>query len=108
MKAFDIYTFDFPGAGVHPAVVLGEEARLNGKPKINVLLCSTQRATRPAELHEIILDKADGLDWPTICKCDLVYTAEKKHVQKKRGSVTGERRRAMVAKVISALGMAGI
>ena len=46
MKAFDIYTFDFPGAGIHPAVILGEENRLAHKPKINVLLCSTQRATR--------------------------------------------------------------
>lgn len=108
MKTFDIYTFDFPGAGVHPVVILGEETRVANKPKINVLLCSTQRATRQAEAHEIILDESDGLDWPTICKCDLLYTAEKKHVQKKRGTVTGERRRILAEKLIRSLGLAGL
>ncbi len=108
MKTFDIYTFNFPGAGIHPAVILGEQDRLSNKPKVNVLLCSTQWATRRAELHEIILDESDGLDWPTICKCDLLYTAEKKDVQIKRGSVTDQRRRVIASKIIRALGIAGL
>ena len=46
MKPWDIYTFVFPEAGPHPAVILGTESRLTLKPKVNVLLCSSQRATR--------------------------------------------------------------
>src|ERR1039458_7177242 len=45
--------------------------RASKKPDVEVVLCSTQRAQRRAEPHELILDEADGLDWPTLCKCDL-------------------------------------
>jgi len=52
--------------------------------------------------------RADGLDWPTLCKCDLVYGAEKKDLKRRRGSVTAERRRAIAERVIRGLGMAGL
>ena len=26
---------------------------------------------------EIILDTADGLDWPTLCRCDLIFSVKK-------------------------------
>jgi mRNA-degrading endonuclease toxin of MazEF toxin-antitoxin module len=73
-----------------------------------VLLCSTQRATRKPELHEALLDVADGLDWETLCKCDVVYAAPKSELVKQRGSVTPERRRAIAERVIRALGLAGL
>ena len=108
MKPWDIYTFAFPEAGPHPAVVLGTETRLTLKPKVNVLLCSSQRATRqPVEL-ETILDEADGLDWATLCKCDLIFAVSKQQLTVKRGSVSLARRRAIAEKVIRALGFAGI
>jgi len=68
----------FPDADEHPAVILDTEDRVRLKPRVSVILCSTQRALRKPEIHEAILDEADGLDWPTLCKCDLVYAAEKK------------------------------
>jgi hypothetical protein len=37
-------------------------------------MCSSKRARRKAEPDEIILDEADGLDWPSICKCDLIHS----------------------------------
>lgn len=83
MKPFDIYTFDFPGVGEHPAVILGTERRVGNKPQINILLCTSQRAARPALEHEVLLNGADGMDWETLCKCDLVYLAEKSLVKKK-------------------------
>lgn len=36
---------------------------------------------RQAEPHEIILDEADGLDWPTLCKCDLVYAVPREDLK---------------------------
>ncbi len=108
MKPWDIYTWEFPDAEAHPAVILGTEARLANKPKVNVLFCSSKRATRKAEPLEIILDEADGLDWETLCKCDLVFAVPKEQLTRKRGSVTRERRRQIAESVIRSLGLAGL
>jgi len=90
-----------------PAVVLGTEERIRLKPRVCVLLCSTQRATRKAEVHEVILDTADGLEWETLFKCDVVYAAPKTELVRRRGIVSSERRRAIAERVIRGLGVAG-
>ena len=108
MKPWEIWTWKFPDADEHPAVILATEDRVRLKPRVSVILCSTQRAMRKAEIHEVLLDEADGLDWPTLCKCDLVYAAEKKDLARHRGSVTQERRRAIAERVIRGLGLAGL
>jgi mRNA-degrading endonuclease toxin of MazEF toxin-antitoxin module len=107
MKPWDIYTWEFPGVDAHPAVILGTETRLANKPKVNVLFCSSKRALRKAEPMEIMLDAADGLDWETLCKCDLVFAAPKEQLTRQRGTVSYERRRQIAERVIRALGLAG-
>jgi hypothetical protein len=89
-------------------VVLGTEERVTLKPRVSVLLCSSQRAKREPELHEVVLDKADGLDWPTLCKCDLVYAVPKSELTDYRGTVSGERRRALAERIVRGLGLAGL
>lgn len=108
MKPWDIYTWNFPEAGEHPAVVLGTEERVRNKPMVNVLLCSSQRAGRQATLSEVILDDNDGLDWPTLCKCDFVYSLPVKQLGRRRGAVKQGRRREIAARVIRGLGLAGL
>ena|ERR1043166_9096031 len=108
MKPWEIYTWDFPGAGEHPAVVLGTDERVQHKPMLNLLLCSSQRATRAAKPTEVILDSSDGLDWPTLCKCDLVYSAPANQLSGKRGMVAHPRRREIAVRVIRGLGLAGL
>jgi mRNA-degrading endonuclease toxin of MazEF toxin-antitoxin module len=108
MNPWDIYTWEFPGADAHPAVVLGTETRLANKPKVNVLFCSSRRAARKAEALEVILDAADGLDWETLCKCDLVFAVPKEQLTRKRGSVSSERRRQIAVRVIRGVGLAGL
>jgi mRNA-degrading endonuclease toxin of MazEF toxin-antitoxin module len=108
MKPWEIWTWRFPEAGEHPAVVLGTEERLKLKPRVCVLLCSTQRTTRKPELHEVLLDTADGLDGETLCKCDVVYAANKSDLVRPRGTVVPERRRTIAERVIRALGLAGL
>lgn len=108
MKPWEVWTWDFPDAGPHPAVVLTTDDRARLKPKVSVILCSTQRALRQPELHEVVLDEADGLSWETLCKCDLVYAADKKDLKQRRGSVTLERRRAIAERVVRGLGLAGL
>jgi mRNA-degrading endonuclease toxin of MazEF toxin-antitoxin module len=108
MKPWEIYTWEFPGVEAHPAVVLGTEARLANKPKVNVLFCSSKRAGREAEALEVILDAADGLDWATLCKCDLVFAVSKEQLTKRRGLVSRERRRQIAERLIRGLGLAGL
>jgi hypothetical protein len=108
MKPWEIWTWTFPDAGEHPAVVLGTHERLKLKPRINVLLCSSQRAARRPEPHEILLDEADGLNWPTLCKCDLIYGVLKDELTARRGIVTLERRRGIAERVVRGLGLAGL
>ena len=108
MKPWDIFTWDFPDAGAHPAVVLGTEERVRNKPKVNVLLCSSYRATRRPELHEVLLDESDGLDWATLCKCDLIYAVPASQLSKRRGAVAPARRPQIAERVIRALGFAGM
>jgi mRNA-degrading endonuclease toxin of MazEF toxin-antitoxin module len=108
MKPWEVWTWKFPDAGEHPAVILGTDERVQLKPRVCVLLCSTQRATRKPELHEVVLDQADGLHWETLCKCDVVYAAPKGQLTKRRGLVTVERRMAIAERVIRSLGLAGL
>ena len=89
-------------------MILSTDERIKLKPRVCVILCSTQRAARKPEVHEVILDEADGLDWETLCKCDVVYAVPKTELVKRRGSVTSERRRAIAERVIRGLGLAGL
>jgi hypothetical protein len=71
---------------------------------VNVIGCSSQRAAREPFAHEIILDTADGMDWSTQARCDVIYLAQKSELKRHRGSVTLERRRALGAKIIRLFG----
>ena len=62
-------------------------------------MCSSQTAKRDAKPNEVILDQADGLDWPTVCKCDLLLDALKAELKTKRGHVTDTRRRQIIATI---------
>src|SRR5262245_36702609 len=108
MKPWDIFTWDFPGAREHPAVILGTVEAISLKTKVAVLLCTSQRVNRGPKPHEVILDQADGLDWQTLCKCDLPFAVHKDQLKHKRGSVSSERRRQITKALIQQLGLAGL
>lgn len=113
MKPWEIWSWPFPDDPnkdpvPHPAVILCTEDRARLKPWVSVVLCSSLRANRKAEINETILDEADGLDWPTLCKCDLIYAVKKSVLTHRRGLVTQERRRAIAERVIRGLGLAGL
>ena len=103
MNAWEIWTFD-PGYGDHPAVIISAQDRAARKPVVEILLCSSQRASRAPNAGEVLLDSADGLNWQTICKCDLIYAAEKDALHTRRGMVTTERRREIVRVLIASHG----
>ena len=104
MKAWDIYTFDFAGAGPHPAVIVSHPDRVAHADWLNVLICTSQRAARAPRENEVRLNGADGLDWETLCRCDVLWLVEKAKLQQRRGTVTRVRRRQIVDKINAAMG----
>ena len=104
MKQWDIWTCDFADAGPHPAVIVSHPDRVARAPLVNVLICFSQRANRPARENEVLLNGADGLDWETLVKCDLMYLLEKERLYRRRGSVGTARRRLLVQRLNACFG----
>jgi hypothetical protein len=48
------------------------------------------------------LGEADGLDWPTLCKCDLIYAAVRSDLTQRKGHVTEARQAPLVRTMIAA------
>lgn len=71
---------------------------------MNVLLGSSQRASGPPRANEVLLNTADGLDWETLVKCDLMYLVEKERLYRQRGSVGIARRLALVRRLNACFG----
>lgn len=109
MKPFDIFSYQPPGwPELHPCVIVSHPSRAANKPDVEIVMCSTQRANRPADATEIILDTADGLDWPTICKCGLVYAVPRADLKQQRGNVSGPRRAQLIRTLIAAHGWTAV
>jgi len=105
MKAWEIWSLHPAGwPEPHPCVIVSSSQRVANKPEVNVLLCASRQATRPALEYEVILDAADGLDWPTLCKCDLIHMVPKAVLKNLRGTVTPERRAAIIRTINRANG----
>lgn len=103
MKAFDIYSWQPEGwPEPHPAVIISNPDRVKNKPAVEVIMCSSKKAGRKALPGEIILDTADGLDWESLCKCDLIYAVHKSELKQKRGEVSTARRAQIVRTIIAA------
>lgn len=108
MKAWDVFDYEFP-SGKHPAAVVSNDRRVAKKPDVVILACRTMRADtyRDPEETEALLDETDGLDWKTLCKCDLLFTVQKALLTHHRGSVAPARRGEISRKIIQGLALAG-
>jgi mRNA-degrading endonuclease toxin of MazEF toxin-antitoxin module len=103
VKPFDIYSWQPAGwPGPHPAVIVSNPDRVANKPEVEVLMCSSNKAGRAALPGEILLDESDGLDWPTLCKCDLIHAVKKSDLKNQRGEVSPTRRAPMIRLVVAA------
>ena len=108
MKAWEIWTGEI--FGPHPVVLVSNQKRIDLKDQIVVLKCATMRPTeaRDAKANETVLDEEDGLNWKTLCRCDLLFTVPKNSLTNKRGVVCSERRRDIARKIIQGLAIAGM
>ena len=103
MNQFEIWRCDL-GWGIHPVVIISHPVRAARKDFVEVLDCSSQRASRPPFEHEVILDQADGLDWPTFCKCDCIFAVPREEIRHQAGMVSHERCRQIVRAMIQSHG----
>ena len=107
MKQWEIWTYDFTAEDTQPVVVVSNNSRIASPDleRVNVLLCTTLRRTDPQRTqnlkkNEVLLDEADGLDWPTICKCDALHFIRKSGLRNRRGLVTPARRIAISRRIL--------
>ena len=105
MKQWDIYLFPFPLEQPHPAVIISADERcLNPDlPAVNALICTSVRLNREPKGYEAILDDADGLDWKTAVRCDVIHLLPKAGFGELRGRVSERRRPLITRKIIFSL-----
>ena len=96
--------------GTHPAVIVSNPVRVERKPEVVVLACRSLRpgTEREPEANEALLDEADGLDWKTLVRCDLLWTVPKSKLMRRRGEVTPARRKDIARKIVQGLAVAGL
>lgn len=105
MKTFDVFSWQPEGWDApHPCIIVSHPDRADRKDPVEVVMCSSHRSNRQAGPAEILLDAADGLDWETLCKCDVIYAAPRAELKNRRGSVSAARRPQLVRTIISAHG----
>jgi hypothetical protein len=103
MRQWEIYNFPFPTPqDPHPCVIISpDEIADNPQIKqVNCLACQSLRGRDTAKAHEVRLNGADGLDGPTIVKCQMALFFDKDVAGNLRGKVSSERRRMIRRKLI--------
>ena len=70
---------------------------------VNALICTSARLNRDAKKNEVMLNAADGLDWKTAVRCDVVYLLPKVEFRERRGKVSQQRRVAIARKIAETL-----
>ncbi len=105
MRQWEIYLFPFEKEKPHPAVIVSNDERcLNGDlDYVNALICTSAKVNREAKKNEVILNGADGLDWKTAVRCDVIYLLPKAEFKEQRGKVTAPRRVAIARKIAETL-----
>ena len=48
--------------------------------------------------------KSDGLDWPTLCRCDLFFLVKRAELTDQRGAVSPAERKRIIATIIRSNG----
>ncbi|PYJ86440.1 MAG: hypothetical protein DME22_05270 [Verrucomicrobia bacterium] len=102
MRQWDIFLFPFSEEQPHPVFILSIDERAEARKHVNGLLCVSLRG-RALGLHEVLLDKADGLDWESAVRCDLIHLLERDRLLERRGHVIPERQIQISRKLIECL-----
>jgi mRNA-degrading endonuclease toxin of MazEF toxin-antitoxin module len=101
MNQWDIYMFPFEEERLHPVVIISPDERAQNRRFLNGLLVTTIRGDARLNPTEVLLNSADGLEWESACRCDLIHRLEKGLFREKRGVVSYQRRREISRKLAS-------
>ncbi len=104
-RQWDIRMFPFSREKRHPAVIISNDETCQNPDleEVNALLCTSARVNRLPNPTEEILDKADGLDWRTLVRCDRIYVLPKAQFEPRKGMVTAQRRHLIARKIVEVL-----
>ena len=103
MRQWEIFHYPFADEQPHPVVVISSNERCAASKFVNALLCVTVRAGRPLDSSfEVGIDRADGMDWATAVRCDLLYQLER-NLMKPQGGQVSYQRRIEIARMIRRL-----
>lgn len=91
MRQWEIYLSPFQEEKPHPAVIISNDERcLNDDlDYVNALICTSAKVNREAKKNEVMLDAADGLDWKTAVRSDVIYLLPKLEFKERRATLTG-------------------
>jgi mRNA-degrading endonuclease toxin of MazEF toxin-antitoxin module len=105
VRQWEIYLFPFREEKPHPAVIISNEERCvnDGLEYVNALICTSARLDREVKKNEVILNAADGLDWKTAVRCDVIYLLPKAEFLERRGKVSLQRRIGIARKIAETL-----
>jgi mRNA-degrading endonuclease toxin of MazEF toxin-antitoxin module len=105
MRQWEIYLFPFREEKPHPAVIISNDERCVNRDLeyVNALICTSVRLNREAKKNEVILNSADGLDWKTAVRCDVIYLLPKADFQHRRGKVSPQSRVGIARKIAETL-----
>jgi mRNA-degrading endonuclease toxin of MazEF toxin-antitoxin module len=105
VRQWEIFLFPFAKEKPHRAVIISNDERcLNDDLEyVNALICTSARLNREPRKNEVILNGADGLDWKTAVRCDVIYLLPKTEFRDRRGFVTPRRRVEIGRKIVETL-----
>lgn len=91
----------------HPAVGLSSNDVMadDKQQRFNVVTGTKKQPAEHARHHQVILDAADGLEFPTFVDCSLVYVARKSSILRSGGLVTVHRRQQIQRGIRGYLGL---
>jgi hypothetical protein len=103
IEQWDIVRFRINPADrdLHPGVVISapEWCADERKLRLNVLACSKRQPAESVRTHQIFLNGADGLEFPSVCGCEFFHVIARESVQAVIGRVSPARRRAIGRKL---------
>ena len=91
----------------YPAIVLSNPDILNDPRhlRINAVTGTKKRPSAQARPHQVILNGADGLEFPTLFDCGFVSVVRKSSILRSAGRVTYARRGQIASKIRASLGL---
>lgn len=103
IEQWDIVRFRINPADrdLHPGVVISapEWCTDDRKLRLNVLACSKRIPAEGARPHQVLLNGADGLEFPSVCGCEFFHVIARESVRETIGRVSPVRRRAIGRKI---------